>query len=172
VTRIEPWGPGDLALLERLNGDPALMAHVGGAETPEKIAERQSRYSRPGSRQFKILEPGTGQGVGWVGYWEREWGGEEVYEAGWSLLAAFHGRGMAAEAAAHMLAAARAEQDRRFMHAFPAPENGPSNAICRKVGFTLMGECDFEYPKGVFVRSNDWRYDLFSGPGCCPTPER
>jgi RimJ/RimL family protein N-acetyltransferase len=139
------------------------MAQVGGPETPEKIAERHTRYAEPGSRQFKIVDPDSGDGVGWVGYWEREWGGDEVYEAGWSLLAAFHGRGLASAAATELIAAARAEQERRFMHAFPGPENGPSNAICRKVGFTRIGECDFEYPKGVFVRSNDWRYDLFSG---------
>ena len=148
------------------------MAHVGGPETPEKIAERQSRYSEPRSRQFKILDPDTDRGVGWVGYWEREWRGEEVYEAGWSLLASFHGRGMATAATAAMIEAAGEERDRRFLHAFPAPDNGPSNAICRKVGFTLIGECDFEYPKGVFVRSNDWCYDLLSGRGCFRTQGR
>lgn len=58
------------------------MAHVGGLETDEKIAERQSRYVKPGSREYKIVDPETGEGVGWVGYWERDWRGEEVYEAG------------------------------------------------------------------------------------------
>jgi RimJ/RimL family protein N-acetyltransferase len=136
------------------------MAHVGGVETAEKIAERQERYSEPGSRQYKIVDPDTRQGVGWVGYWEREWRGEEVYEAGWSLLAGFHGRGWASAATTELIAAARAERGRRFMHAFPSPGNGPSNAICRKLGFELLGECEFEYPPGVFVVSNDWRYDL------------
>jgi RimJ/RimL family protein N-acetyltransferase len=162
VIRIEPWAEGDLALLQQLNGDPALMAHVGGPETAAKIVERQSRYAQPGSRQYKIVHPETGQGVGWVGYWEREWGGEEVYEAGWSLLAGSHGRGWASAATAELIAAARAEHERRYLHAFPSPGNGPSNSICRKVGFTLLGECEFEYPPGVSARSNDWRYDLFA----------
>ena len=44
------------------------------------------------------------------------------------------------------------------MHAFPNVENAPSNAICRKLGFTLLGAQEFEYPKdsGEFMRCNDW----------------
>ena len=41
-SRIEPWGDGDLPLLERLVGDPAMMAHLGGPESRERIAERQA----------------------------------------------------------------------------------------------------------------------------------
>lgn len=37
---IEPWGRGNLALLEVLLGDPAMMEHLGGPETPAKIASR------------------------------------------------------------------------------------------------------------------------------------
>ena len=48
------------------------------------------------------------------------------------------------------------------MHAFPAVDNPPSNALCRKLGFTLIEECEFEYPKGHFMRCNDWRLDLFA----------
>jgi hypothetical protein len=69
--RIEPWGKGDLALLERALGDPQMMEHLGGPESPEKIAERQAGYERSGSGQFKIVDEATGEGVGWVGYWER-----------------------------------------------------------------------------------------------------
>ena len=58
------------------------------------------------------------------------------------------------------LEAARSEGKHRFVHAFPSVENAPSNAICRKVGFTLLGERDFEYPPGHSMRSNDWRFDL------------
>jgi hypothetical protein len=38
--RIEPWGEGDLPLLERLLADPAMMAHLGGPESREQIAKR------------------------------------------------------------------------------------------------------------------------------------
>jgi hypothetical protein len=34
--RLEPWGEGDLPLLEKLMGDPAMTEHLGGPETPEE----------------------------------------------------------------------------------------------------------------------------------------
>jgi pyruvate/2-oxoglutarate dehydrogenase complex dihydrolipoamide dehydrogenase (E3) component len=33
---LEPWGSGDLPLLERLMGDPRMTEHLGGPESPEK----------------------------------------------------------------------------------------------------------------------------------------
>ena len=51
----------------------------------------------------------------------------------------------------------------RFVHAFPSVDNPPSNALCRKLGFTLIEECEFEYPKGSFMQCNDWRLDLSVG---------
>ena len=160
VVRIVPWGAGDRPLLEQTLSDPAMTQHLGGPESPEKIAGRQAKYEQPGSGQFKIVLEPTGGGVGWVGYWGRTWQGEEVYEIGWSVLTAFQGRGIAGRATAQALEAARSEGKHRFVHAFPSVENAPSNAICRKVGFTLLGERDFEYPPGHAMRSNDWRFDL------------
>jgi RimJ/RimL family protein N-acetyltransferase len=95
---IESWGEGDFPLLERLLSDPVMMEHIGGPESPEKIAERQTRYERSGSRQYKIVDQATGEGVGWVGYWERVWHDQQVYEIGWSVLPAFQGRGIASMA--------------------------------------------------------------------------
>jgi RimJ/RimL family protein N-acetyltransferase len=47
------------------------------------------------------------------------------------------------------------------VHAFPSVDNAPSNAICRKLGFTLLdGAIEFEYPPGNLLRCNDWRFDL------------
>jgi RimJ/RimL family protein N-acetyltransferase len=158
--RIEPWGAADRSLLEQTLSDPAMTQHLGGPENREKIAERQAKYEQPRSGQFKIVLEPTGQGVGWVGFWERTWQGEEVYEIGWSVLPAFQGRGIAARATAQALEAARVERKHRFVHAFPSVDNAPSNAICRKAGFTLLGERDFEYPPGHPLRSNDWRFDL------------
>jgi RimJ/RimL family protein N-acetyltransferase len=157
--RIEPWDKADLPLLQRLLSDPAMTTYVGGPESLEKIAGRQSRYEQPGSRQYRIVV--DGEGAGWVGYWERDWLEQEVYEVGWSVLPDFQGRGIAGLATAQLIEVARAENQRRFIHAYPSVENAPSNAICRKLGFTLLGEHEFEYPRGNFMRCNDWRLDLF-----------
>jgi RimJ/RimL family protein N-acetyltransferase len=160
--RIERWGDEDLPLLEKLLGDPKMTEHLGGPESREKLVERQTRYAQPDSKQFKIVDEASGEGIGWVGYWEREWRGERVYEIGWSVIPAFQGRGIAGSATDQVIAIARSERKRRFVHAYPSVDNAPSNAICRKLGFTLFGSCEFEYPPGRQIRCNDWRRDLFA----------
>ncbi len=45
-------------------------------------------------------------------------------------------------------------------HAYPSIDNPPSNAACRKAGFELLGEIDFEYPPGNPLRCNEWRIEL------------
>jgi RimJ/RimL family protein N-acetyltransferase len=165
TVRIEPWGEGDLTLLKKLLGDPAMTEHLGGPESDEQLAERHARYLRLADtsrdRMFKIIHEASGDAIGSVGYWERTWRGEQVYESGWSVLPAFQGRGIASAATAQALSQARSDGLHQFVHAFPSADNPPSNAICRKLGFTLVEECEFEYPKGHFMRCNDWRLDLF-----------
>ena len=114
--------------------------------------ERQQRYEQIGDlgtgRMFKIVDEASGLAVGSVGYWDREWAGETVYETGWSVIPAFQGRGIAGAGTALVIDAARAERTHRFMYAFPSVDNPPSNAICRKLGFTLLEAREFEYPPG------------------------
>ena len=160
--RIEPWSEDDLPLLERLLGDPAMMSHLGGPESRAKIAERHARYVEYAADepQFRVVDSATGEPAGWVGYWQRRWRDGDVYEIGWSVLPQFQGRGVATAATGQAIGHAAAARRRRFMHAFPASANGPSNAICRKLGFTFLEECRFEYPPGRFMSCNDWRLDL------------
>jgi RimJ/RimL family protein N-acetyltransferase len=165
--RLESWGEHDLPLLEKLLGDPEMMAHLGGPESSEKIAERQVRYvadehvaDSSKSRMFKIVDVSSGEGVGWVGYWQRTWQDASVYEIGWSVLPSAQGRGVARAATAQAIGVAKTGGTFRFVHAFPSVDNLPSNAICRKLGFTLLGACQFEYPPGQFMACNDWRFDL------------
>ena len=164
--RIEPWGQGDLPLHQKCLGDPAMMERLGGPMNPEQIVERQQRYERlPGTgkgRMFKIVEAATGEAVGSVGYWERESSEAQVYETGWLVLPAFHGRGVATSATAQVIERARAEGKHRYLYAYPSVDNAPSNAICRKLGFTLIRVSEYEYPKdsGNILRCNDWRLDL------------
>ena len=98
--------------------------------------------------------------VGSVGYWETEWRGDTIYEMGWSVLPGFQGQGIAARATLAALAKLRPLALHRFVHAFPSVENPPSNAVCRKADFTLIEEFEGEYPKGHFMRCNDWQLDL------------
>jgi RimJ/RimL family protein N-acetyltransferase len=159
---LEPWGSGDLPLLERLMGDPDMTEHLGGPESPAKLQERQSRYQRlaGGDRMLRIVDVASGAGVGSVGFWTKEWRDEQVYEVGWMVVPEFQGRGVAAAATAQAIELAKRDNKDRFMHAFPAVGNAPSNAICRKLGFEFLDACDIEFPKGHFMTCNDWRLDL------------
>ena len=136
-----------------------MMAHLGGIESEEQIERRHARFlSSP--NMFTVREGDVV--VGSVGFWEKTWLDQEVYETGWMILPQYGGRGLATAAALEIVALARKEARFRFLHAFPNVENAASNAVCRKAGFTNQGEHTFEYPKGHFMRCNDWRVDLFA----------
>ncbi len=161
---LRDWEKGDLPLLEASMGDPEMTRYLGGPESREQIASRHARYvalAGTGTGHMLVILAGPDhEPVGSVGYWEKEWNGELIFEMGWSVLPAYQGRGIAAQATTIALDRARSEGKHRYVHAFPSVENAASNAICRKVGFTLLGAADFEYPKGHAMRCNDWRFDL------------
>ena len=161
--QLQSWSEGDLPLLQKLLGDPEMMAHLGGPESPEQIVRRHQRYLQLPETDhiFKILLDGTAETVGSVGYWEKTWRDQLVYELGWQILPAYQGRGIATRAAEAAIGHARQRPKHQFMHAFPSVSNAASNAICRKLVFTLLiEECQLEYPPGHSMTINDWRFDL------------
>jgi RimJ/RimL family protein N-acetyltransferase len=159
---LEPWASDDLPLLERLMGDSRMTEHLGGPESLDELRERQHRYENVigGNHMFKIVEGASNGGVGSVGFWTREWRDERVYEIGWMVVPESQGRGIAAAATAQAIELAKRDDKHRFVHAFPNVDNAPSNAICQKLGFELLGACEFEFPEGRFMTCNDWRLDL------------
>lgn len=163
---IRPWSEGDLWLEQRIMGDPAMTEYLGGPEPLEKIRERHERFLRMNGSDkgqvFAILVGSDKVAAGSVGYWETEWQGQQVWEAGWGVLPEFQGQGLATRAIALMAERAQAVGKYRYLHAFPKVDNGASNAVCRKAGFSLQGESDFEYPPGNPIRCNDWRLDLLA----------
>jgi RimJ/RimL family protein N-acetyltransferase len=67
-------------------------------------------------------------------------------------------------AARLVVAHARDHGTLRRLHACPQPVNAASNAICRKVGFTLLGPRTYPGRNGGTVTVNDWRLDLRPPP--------
>lgn len=163
---IQPWAEEDLPLLQKLLGDSEMMQHLGGPESQEQILRRHQRYvhfPQDGTdHMFKVVLAQSGDEVGSVGYWKKTWRDQSVYEMGWLILPGYQGQGIATQAAAATIEHARGEGRYHFMHAFPSVDNPASNAICRKLGFTLLEECQFEYPIGHSMTVNDWRLDLFA----------
>jgi RimJ/RimL family protein N-acetyltransferase len=160
---IEPWDDRDLPLLRRIMGDPEMTKHLGGPETPEKIAGRLTRYidlNGPEGRMFKIIDTNTGKPAGSVGYWERTWQDEEIYETGWSVLPEFQGRGIATQATEMAIERARMDGKHSSIHALPSVKNAASNAVCKRLGFELLGTHELEYPPGNTMTCNDWSLNL------------
>ncbi|MFC5661887.1 GNAT family N-acetyltransferase [Kitasatospora misakiensis] len=165
--RLEPWTDADLALLRLIN-TPEMRKHVGGPESEERMLVRHRRYldfvpSGIGC-MYRVVLAAEGVAVGSVGYAERSWQGGTVYEMGWNVLPPHQGRGIAAVAARAAVEAAARTARHRHLHAFPSVDHPASNAVCRRAGFTLVGETDFEFPPGRWMRSNDWRVDLRALP--------
>ncbi|MGW5665592.1 GNAT family N-acetyltransferase [Streptomyces sp. NPDC003758] len=158
--RLEPWAEDDFWLLRRTNS-PEMTEHLGGPETEERLAVRHRRYlAIEAGRMYRVTLADTGETVGSIGFWERSWRDATVWETGWGVLPEFQGQGLAARAARAVVEAARATGTHRYLHAFPRMDHPASNVVCRKAGFELLGHVDFEYPKGQWARSNDWRIDL------------
>jgi len=163
VSKIDlmAWNESGLALLRAMN-TPGQKIYLGGPETDAKTLDRHQRYltyHRPGEDEMLLISA-DGQIVGSVGYWARDEKDERIYETGWEILSAHHGRGLGTAAAGALLQRLQPIAKHRYVYAYPTPANSGSNGICRKLGFELIGVDDFEYPKGVVSPHNIWRLDL------------
>jgi RimJ/RimL family protein N-acetyltransferase len=153
----------DLALTVALESDPEVMRELGGPTPKEEIPAIHRRRVATAANEvdwwLKIVPEPGGPAAGTIGVWESRPAGEPIHETGWMVLPEFQGRGIASAALALLLEQARAEPRLRHIHAFPAVTNGPSNALCRKFGFELNGEREFEF-RGQTLRCNHWELDV------------
>ncbi len=154
----------DIGLYESSYCDPEMMEHLGGPWPKERMPEKLRRdlelIQSGKSWTFKVIpDVNNNTAVGSVCLWDHSRNGELITEVGWTVLPPFQGRGLASEAVRAMLDKARAEARCEIVHAFPATSNMPSNAISKKIGFTLVEECDLEY-YGTLLRCNHWQLKL------------
>lgn len=154
----------DLPLYERLATDPVTMAELGGPLPREGLSDKLRGIVEDveaGRVWYCAIVPDGQPAVeaGMVCIWNQDWEGEPINEIGWMVLPSFQGRGLATEAVRALLDRARAEGRWGVIHASPGITNGASNTICRKTGFSLVGERDIEYA-GRTLRCNHWRLDL------------
>jgi RimJ/RimL family protein N-acetyltransferase len=154
----------DLPLYERALTDPLMMSELGGPLPREELSEKLRgivESVEAATIWYQVIVPDDDgpAGAGTVCIWDHDWDGTSISEIGWMVLPAFQGRGLASGAVRSVLRRARAENRWEAIHAFPGVTNAPSNAICRKTGFSMIGECDIEYA-GRILRCNHWRVDL------------
>jgi RimJ/RimL family protein N-acetyltransferase len=158
---LHPWGEDDLALLHRANA-PEMTRYLGGPESDDDLAQRHARYLRLNRQgvaaMYRIEVDGTP--AGGIGYWQIEHDGEPAYETGWNVLPEFQGRGVARDALRLLLrlvADDAAPRDRLF--AYPHPDNGSSNALCRAAGFEDLGLSSFPW-RGATLDVRVWALDM------------
>ncbi|MFJ6352631.1 GNAT family N-acetyltransferase [Streptomyces sp. NPDC092046] len=190
TVRIEPWSEADFWLLRAMNAPELMEHLGGPETEQQLAArqlryERLSADPDSAGCMFRIVLLPEEKTAGAIGFWEHvedtedpedtehsedtegtsrsadgSTGSVSVYETGWTVLPGFQGRGVATAATLAVAERARTEGRFRYLHAYPSTENAPSNAVCRKAGFTLLTEREFAYPPGRRMRCNDWRLDL------------
>jgi RimJ/RimL family protein N-acetyltransferase len=158
----------DLPLYERLVTDPETMSELGGPLPRDGLTDKLRGIVEDvttGRVWYSVILPDDDPAVtaGTVCIWRHEQDGEDIAEMGWMVLPAFQGRGLATAAVRSLLDRARAERRWDVIHAYPGITNGASNAICRKAGFSLVGQRDIDYV-GRILRANHWRLDLRPAP--------
>lgn len=155
---LRPYAAEDLWLTEALETDPEAMSELGGPRTREKVAEVHRK--RIDERlYFTITVTGEPRGVGEIGIWTSEVKGSPVHETGWMVLPAYQGRGIATAALREVISCAQSDHEIERIHAFPGVTNKPSNALCRRAGFELLGELELPRDDDV-LRCNHWALDV------------
>jgi RimJ/RimL family protein N-acetyltransferase len=153
-----PYADEHLALTEALECDPEMMRELGGpvdpADIPEVHRKRVETVAR-GESWFVIVPEPSSAPAGEIGIWDSRFRDTPVHEIGWMVLPEFQGRGIASEALDLILERARAEPRFTRIHAFPGVTNAPSNALCRRAGFTHTEECDVRF-RDRPLRVNHW----------------
>ena len=154
VVELQAYTDADLWLTEALETDPGVMRELGGPIEREKLPDiHRRRLADPW--WFKIAAEPGGPPVGTIGIWETTHGGETLRETGWMVLPAHQGRGIAS--AALTLLIERSPGTQYNIHAFTVT-NAPSNGLCRKFGFALLGQADFV--RGRTLHCNHWALSL------------
>ena len=153
--------PDDVDAYVRMRCDPVMMADLGGPLPREGMADKVRRDAREAAAdecwiKMIVPEPDRPEVVaGTVTIWSHDLGDGPLTEIGWMVLPEFQGRGWGKRAVGALLEQAWREGRWGDVHAFPATGNGPSNGICRSLGFRLVGELDMSFADRV-LRSNHW----------------
>jgi RimJ/RimL family protein N-acetyltransferase len=160
---LRPATLDDEWLTVALETDPRVMVELGGPWTADEARATHKRriggIHSDGYWWFAVQPVGqdgrVGEAVGTIGVWASDWEGEACSETGWMTLPEHQGKGFASAALEAILDRERSEHRWGDIHAFPGATNGPSNALCRKFGFELIGGGDADYA-GRHFPVNHW----------------
>ena len=171
---LRPGMLDDEWLTVALETDPVVMAELGGPWSADEARATHRRriagIANEGYWWFTVrpvgAEGSVGEAVGTIGAWTSEWEGKPISETGWMTLPEHQGKGFASAALAAILEREAAEHRWGDIHAFPGATNVPSNALCRKFGFELVGSGDADYAGRRFLVNHwVWRAPKASAEG-------
>ena len=154
----------DVDVYVRMRCDPEMMAELGGPLPREGIEAkvRQDVEDTAAGRTWVLMilpdEDDPDRVAGSVVLWSHEHDGNTISEIGWMVLPEFQDRGLGKAAVRVLLQRARDASRWGVVHAFPGVTNGPSNGICRSLGFTLVGQEDVEFSDRI-LHTNHWQID-------------
>ena len=98
-----------------------------------------------------------GEAAGYAGWWAEEHDGAPVYEIGCVVEPGWQGRGVASTALGEVVRRALESPERRPVVGYANIDNAASNALCGRIGFTLVGTAAFPAEDGEDVMSvNVW----------------
>ncbi|MFA5990033.1 MAG: GNAT family protein [Sphingomonas sp.] len=156
--RLRPLVSADADALHDIYSDAEAMAwwshgpHETFAQTQAKVAES---LVADGWRGWAITLIGDDRAIGTLGAHEKRQGA--VVEIGYSLARARWGAGLATEALTALLDYLFEIDRARRVYADTDPDNIRSNAVLRKLGFTLEAVLREEWETHIGVRdSNIW----------------
>lgn len=162
----------DLDAYIRMRCDPVMMAELGGPLPRDGMADKVRRDVETvtsGQGWIKMIVPDETAPhlvAGNVVLWSHEDeepdpadpAPAEISEIGWMVLPEFQGRGLAKRAVRELLRLAHEDGGWGRVHAFPGATNGPSNGICRSLGFTPHGQRDVTFADRI-LHTNHWSID-------------
>ena len=159
--RLELWRPQvtDRPLLEAMMASAAVRKYLGAMEpdTPDvfaRLLRNAGCWSLYGYGTFMVRERGGADIVGNCGVFH-SWRGlgadfDDKPEAGWILAESHFGKGIAREAMTAALHWFDSEHGLQEVVAMISPENAPSIALARKLGFVPTRAT--ELPEGEAVQ--------------------
>ena len=134
---------GDVDAYVRMRCDPAMMNELGGPQRRETIDAKVRKDVESVERDqawICMIVPDASRPeavAGSVVLWSHS--DDAISEIGWMVLPEFQNRGIAKAATKALLVRARDDGRWGLIHAFPGVNNAPSNALCRSLGFQLVG---------------------------------
>ena len=158
---LRRWRDADAEPFAAMNGDPAVMRHVGGvldrAGSDALLERLREAWRRDGYGRAAMADRSSGDLLGFVGLGPHAAVPGEV-EIGWRLVRTAWGRGLATEAATAVRDLAFGELGLPRLVSVAVPDNVASHAVMHRIGMRHWRD----------VQHGDLllTVHLLRGPGC------